>query len=71
MIDVQNDFVNGSLGSNRSAAILPHLYHLLDTHDWPLIIASQGKKIGRLRTDHSIIWHHNIRVRKGTLQAIS
>ncbi|KAL1306116.1 hypothetical protein AAFC00_004232 [Neodothiora populina] len=41
IIDVQNDFVNGSLGSLRAPAILPQLYRLLDKHDWPLIIASQ------------------------------
>lgn len=42
IIDVQNDFINGSLGSPRASAILPKIYQLLDNHEWPFIFASQG-----------------------------
>ncbi|KAI1764328.1 Isochorismatase hydrolase [Hypoxylon sp. FL1150] len=41
IIDVQNDFINGSLGSPRASAILPKIYQLLDNHEWPFIVASQ------------------------------
>ncbi|KAF2131016.1 Isochorismatase hydrolase [Dothidotthia symphoricarpi CBS 119687] len=41
LVDIQNDFVNGSLGSPRSSAILPKVYTLLDDHEWPYIAASQ------------------------------
>ncbi|XXG97646.1 hypothetical protein Hte_003953 [Hypoxylon texense] len=41
IIDVQNDFINGSLGSPRASAILPKIYQLLDNHEWPFIFASQ------------------------------
>lgn len=41
MIDIQNDFINGSLGSPRASAILPKVYELLDNHQWPFIAASQ------------------------------
>lgn len=42
IIDVQNDFITGSLGSPRAPAILPKIYQLLDDHEWPFIVASQG-----------------------------
>lgn len=41
LIDIQNDFINGSLGSPRASAILPKVYKLLDDHEWPFIVASQ------------------------------
>ena len=41
LIDIQNDFINGSLGSPRAPAILPKVYQLLDEHTWPFIVASQ------------------------------
>ncbi|EXJ55482.1 hypothetical protein A1O7_08409 [Cladophialophora yegresii CBS 114405] len=41
IVDVQNDFIEGSLNNSRAPAILPQLYKLLDEHEWPLIIASQ------------------------------
>lgn len=41
LIDVQNDFINGSLANPRAPAILPKLYELLDDHEWPYIAASQ------------------------------
>ncbi|KAI1403833.1 Isochorismatase hydrolase [Hypoxylon fuscum] len=41
IIDVQNDFITGSLGSPRAPAILPKIYQLLDDHEWPFIVASQ------------------------------
>jgi nicotinamidase-related amidase len=41
LIDIQNDFITGSLGSPRAPAILPKVYQLLDNHEWPFIAASQ------------------------------
>jgi nicotinamidase/pyrazinamidase len=41
LIDIQNDFITGSLNNSRAPAILPNVYSLLDTQEWPLIIASQ------------------------------
>ncbi|RVX73872.1 hypothetical protein B0A52_02762 [Exophiala mesophila] len=41
IVDVQNDFITGSLNNSRAPAILPQIYKLLDEHEWPLIIASQ------------------------------
>ncbi|KAF1851833.1 Isochorismatase hydrolase [Cucurbitaria berberidis CBS 394.84] len=41
VIDVQNDFINGSLANPRAPAILPKVYQLLDDHEWPFIVASQ------------------------------
>ncbi|KAI1388379.1 Isochorismatase hydrolase [Hypoxylon trugodes] len=41
IIDVQNDFINGSLANPRAPAILPKVYQLLDNHEWPFIVASQ------------------------------
>ncbi|KAL3420534.1 isochorismatase [Phlyctema vagabunda] len=41
VIDVQNDFITGSLANSRAPAILPRIYKLLDQHEWPIIIASQ------------------------------
>ncbi|KAJ4298034.1 hypothetical protein N0V90_005933 [Kalmusia sp. IMI 367209] len=41
LIDIQNDFINGSLGNPRAPAILPKVYKLLDEHEWPFIVASQ------------------------------
>ncbi|KAI0378383.1 Isochorismatase hydrolase [Hypomontagnella monticulosa] len=41
IIDVQNDFINGSLANPRAPAILPRIYQLLDNHEWPFIVASQ------------------------------
>ncbi|KAI0181893.1 Isochorismatase hydrolase [Hypoxylon sp. FL1284] len=41
IIDVQNDFINGSLGNPRAPSILPKIYQLLDDHEWPFIFASQ------------------------------
>ncbi|OAL50034.1 Isochorismatase hydrolase [Pyrenochaeta sp. DS3sAY3a] len=41
LIDIQNDFITGSLGSPRAPSILPAVHHLLDTHTWPFIAASQ------------------------------
>jgi len=41
LIDIQNDFITGSLANPRAPAILPKVYKLLDEHQWPLIIASQ------------------------------
>ncbi|KAF3020195.1 hypothetical protein E8E14_010850 [Neopestalotiopsis sp. 37M] len=42
LIDVQNDFITGSLNNSRAPAILPKIYQLLDDHEWPFIAASQG-----------------------------
>ncbi|KAL5416963.1 hypothetical protein PMIN03_001806 [Paraphaeosphaeria minitans] len=41
LIDIQNDFINGSLNNPRAPAILPKVYKLLDDHEWPFIVASQ------------------------------
>ncbi|KAI0900405.1 Isochorismatase hydrolase [Annulohypoxylon nitens] len=41
IIDVQNDFINGSLANPRAPVILPKIYQLLDDHEWPFIVASQ------------------------------
>ncbi|KAI1800184.1 Isochorismatase hydrolase [Daldinia bambusicola] len=41
IIDVQNDFINGSLANPRAPSILPKIYQLLDDHEWPFIVASQ------------------------------
>ncbi|KAI0470452.1 Isochorismatase hydrolase [Xylariaceae sp. FL0804] len=41
VVDVQNDFVTGSLGNTRAPAILPKIHRLLDDHEWPFIVASQ------------------------------
>ncbi|KAH7090563.1 Isochorismatase-like protein [Paraphoma chrysanthemicola] len=41
LIDIQNDFITGALGSTRAPAILPKVYQLLDNHEWPFIAASQ------------------------------
>lgn len=41
LIDIQNDFITGSLGSPRAPSILPAVYRLLDNHEWPFIVASQ------------------------------
>ncbi|KAI1461057.1 Isochorismatase hydrolase [Annulohypoxylon moriforme] len=41
IIDVQNDFINGSLANPRAPVILPKIYQLLDNHEWPFIVASQ------------------------------
>ncbi|KAF1978164.1 Isochorismatase hydrolase [Bimuria novae-zelandiae CBS 107.79] len=41
LIDIQNDFIDGSLGSPRASAILPKVYKLLEDHEWPFIAASQ------------------------------
>ncbi|KAI1851316.1 hypothetical protein JX265_000450 [Neoarthrinium moseri] len=41
IVDVQNDFITGSLGSPRAPKILPKIYQLLDSHEWPFIVASQ------------------------------
>ncbi|KAM0820257.1 putative Isochorismatase-like protein [Seiridium cardinale] len=41
IIDVQNDFITGSLNNSRAPAILPKIYQLLDEHEWPFIVASQ------------------------------
>jgi nicotinamidase-related amidase len=41
LIDIQNDFITGSLGSPRAPAILPKVYQLLDNHEWTFIAASQ------------------------------
>ncbi|KAI1506255.1 Isochorismatase-like protein [Biscogniauxia marginata] len=41
IIDVQNDFITGSLNNSRAPGILPTIYKLLDDHEWPLIVASQ------------------------------
>jgi hypothetical protein len=43
IVDVQNDFITGSLNNSRAPAILPKVYQLLDDHEWPFIVASQGK----------------------------
>ncbi|KAI0843792.1 Isochorismatase hydrolase [Hypoxylon sp. FL0890] len=41
IIDVQNDFITGSLANPRAPVILPKIYQLLDDHEWPFIVASQ------------------------------
>ncbi|KAI2617354.1 Isochorismatase hydrolase [Hypoxylon sp. NC1633] len=41
IVDVQNDFITGSLGNTRAPSILPKIYQLLDNHTWPFIAASQ------------------------------
>lgn len=41
LIDIQNDFINGSLRNPRAPAILPKVYDLLDSHQWRFIAASQ------------------------------
>jgi nicotinamidase/pyrazinamidase len=41
LIDIQNDFITGSLNNTRAPSILPKVYQLLDDHEWPFIIASQ------------------------------
>ncbi|KAI1381452.1 Isochorismatase hydrolase [Hypoxylon crocopeplum] len=41
IIDVQNDFITGSLANPRAPAILPKIYQLLDNHEWPFVVASQ------------------------------
>ena len=41
LIDIQNDFITGSLNNTRAPSILPKVYQLLDNHEWPLVVASQ------------------------------
>ncbi|KAF2708495.1 hypothetical protein K504DRAFT_535085 [Pleomassaria siparia CBS 279.74] len=41
LIDIQNDFITGSLNNSRAPSILPKVYQLLDDHEWPFIVASQ------------------------------
>ena len=41
LIDIQNDFITGSLNNARAPSILPKVYQLLDNHEWPLVVASQ------------------------------
>jgi nicotinamidase-related amidase len=41
LIDIQNDFITGSLNNTRAPLILPKVYQLLDDHEWPFIVASQ------------------------------
>lgn len=45
LIDIQNDFINGSLGSPRAYNIFPTVYNLLDNHEFGLIVASQGMSL--------------------------
>ncbi|TRM70425.1 Isochorismatase-like protein [Schizophyllum amplum] len=41
IVDVQYDFINGTLGSDRAYNILPTIYQLLDEHSWGMIATSQ------------------------------
>ncbi|KIY71699.1 Isochorismatase hydrolase [Cylindrobasidium torrendii FP15055 ss-10] len=41
IVDVQYDFINGTLGNERAYSILPTIYDLLDNHTWSLIATSQ------------------------------
>ncbi|KAF2258952.1 Isochorismatase hydrolase [Lojkania enalia] len=41
LIDIQNDFITGSLNNSRAPSILPQVYKLLDDHEWHFIAASQ------------------------------
>ena len=57
LVDVQHDFISGSLAVNGAEEILPVVYKLLDEGNWDLIVASQVGSIaisaplkGRLAT---------------------
>ncbi|EIN14268.1 Isochorismatase hydrolase [Punctularia strigosozonata HHB-11173 SS5] len=41
VVDVQYDFISGSLAVKGAEDILPVIYDLLDKHDWDLVVASQ------------------------------
>ncbi|KAF2016954.1 Isochorismatase hydrolase [Aaosphaeria arxii CBS 175.79] len=41
LIDIQNDFITGSLNNSRAPSILPQVYKLVDDHEWPFLVASQ------------------------------
>lgn len=45
LVDIQYDFISGSLAVPEAAQILVHTYSLLDDHKWDLIIASQASQI--------------------------
>lgn len=58
---MQNDFITGSLANPRAPAILPQIYKLLDNHEWPFIVASQGNTTSRAPIATGLIdntdWH--------------
>jgi nicotinamidase-related amidase len=41
IVDVQHDFISGSLAVPDAPAILPVIYDLLDNHEWDLVVATQ------------------------------
>jgi nicotinamidase-related amidase len=41
LVDVQHDFISGSLAVPNASDILPTVYDLLDNHAWDLVVASQ------------------------------
>jgi hypothetical protein len=41
LVDVQQDFIDGSLAVPNATDILPTVYDLLDNHTWDLVVASQ------------------------------
>lgn len=62
IVDVQNDFITGSLNNSRAPSILPKIYSLLDDNVWPFIAASQGKHVPHQSTSAIIAnvcadWH--------------
>ena len=42
LVDVQYDFISGSLAVPGAAEVLAPTYHLLDAHPWDLVLASQA-----------------------------
>lgn len=56
VVDMQNDFTTGSLGSSHAAAIIPnvaeklnsfdgHVIFTRDTHDWDYMQTQEGRKL--------------------------
>ncbi|KAI5898936.1 Isochorismatase hydrolase [Schizophyllum commune H4-8] len=41
IVDIQYDFINGTLSNDRAYSILPKIYQLLDEHEWGMIATSQ------------------------------
>ncbi len=45
LVDIQYDFISGTLAVPGADQILAPTYSLLDDHNWDLVIASQASQI--------------------------
>lgn len=45
LVDIQYDFISGTLAVPGAEEILAPTYNLLDNHRWDLVIASQASQI--------------------------